>query len=112
MKTQTLYLVSIFILVVTSTCTKKETEESLLQSFDSLCTSSNTVFIGETLIITAYAQGSNLQYTWNVTSGDIIGSGKQIEYIPHPCTPGEQTITCTIQASNTNDTKSVTIYVE
>lgn len=114
MKTTLHYIISILILIYVSTtaCTKKETEKRFLESFDSLCVSSNIVIIGETLKVTAYAQGANLLYTWNVSSGDMVGGGNQIEYIPHPCTHGEQTITCNIQADNTTESKSVTIYVQ
>ncbi len=113
MKTTLYYIISIFILIYVSTtaCTKKETEERFLESFDSLSVPSNTVIIGEKLKVTAYAQGTNLLYIWNVSSGHIVGGGNQIEYIPQPCTPGEQTITCNIKADNTTDSKSITIYV-
>ncbi|MFW5850787.1 MAG: hypothetical protein ACOCWB_01035 [Bacteroidota bacterium] len=102
------------VLLINMGCEKNsgETEDSFLESFDSLTINRKTVPAGETATIKAYATGTNIQFSWETSAGDILPSADSATYLPHACSAGNQTITCTAQGTNKEKQKSVTIMVE
>ncbi|MFO7869283.1 MAG: hypothetical protein R6U95_08310 [Bacteroidales bacterium] len=99
-------------LLLVSCNTNQDETDSFLESFDSLTISTNTIMAGETAQLKAYTKGTNLNFEWETTAGDIIPSVDSATYLPHACSAGEQTITCTAQGANKEESKSVTIRVE
>lgn len=62
--------------------------------------------------VTATATGYQLSYFWSATMGDILGSGKEIQYLAPNCTLGEQVISCKVQDGNgQSETKTVVIFI-
>ena len=100
-------------LFILSQCTKDETIEPVQDLiYYSLIAEKDTLVPGEETNITATATGSNLQYFWSATQGDILGSGSKVVYAPSPCHTGTNKITCKItNGNNQSESKSVNIVV-
>ena len=81
--------------------------------FQSLKAEKDTVTAGSTVKIKATAYGYNLEYTWYVSAGDILGAGPQINYVAAICKCGSSKITCLVtDGYGYSDTKSIYIKVE
>jgi len=95
-------------------CSKTEEEDPPVEDlvYHSLVSEKDTVLAGEETKITASATGSNLEFFWSASLGDIVGSGSEITYVASPCQAGKNEITCKITNGNTqSQTKSVFIIV-
>ncbi len=80
--------------------------------FTALEADADTIFLGSSTNIKAYASGFNLSYSWKATEGSILGSGQEITYTTSPCSVGTNTISCTVKDDNDNsETKSIQIVV-
>ncbi len=94
----------VFILIVTTFCfcSKEDDETEPMQNlvFHSLVAEKDTISPGEETHITATATGSNLQYFWSATLGDILGSGSVVVYTSSPCNVGTNEITCKIKCGD------------
>ena len=110
-----------FILIVLSiltlmSCEKDNTIDTQSREpfvFQSLNAEKDTVTAGSTVKIKATATGYNLEYTWYVSAGDILGSGAQINYVAAICKCGSTKITCLVQDGyGYSDSKSIYIKVE
>ncbi|HNX06944.1 MAG TPA: hypothetical protein PKL96_05120 [Bacteroidales bacterium] len=105
----------LIILIVALTCVfsacKEEEEDSLLNSFVSLTAENDTIITGHSTKITAVVDGENVSFQWSSTAGDILGSGNVVDYVAPTCTPGSNQISCTANASNKTETKTITITV-
>ncbi|HQN17055.1 MAG TPA: hypothetical protein PLC90_11940, partial [Bacteroidales bacterium] len=90
---------------------KEENDGSLLNSFISLTAENDTIITGHSTKITAVVDGENLTFLWSATAGDILGSGNVVDYVAPTCTPGNNQVSCTVEASNKSETKTITITV-
>ncbi|MFO7810028.1 MAG: SUMF1/EgtB/PvdO family nonheme iron enzyme [Candidatus Delongbacteria bacterium] len=75
--------------------------------------STTTIYPNNSTLITCNAidpEGDPITYTWDKTSGDIIGTGSSVTWIA-PGTTGSYTITCTINDGEFSDTETKVIYV-
>lgn len=72
----------------------------------------NIIFAGDEVKVKANATGSNLNYYWSASKGDILGSGAEITYASSPCHIGTNQITCTITNGNQEKTKTVDVTVQ
>lgn len=81
--------------------------------FDLLKTSKDTLRSGEQANIQAIASGTDLVYYWDASSGDILGSGSSVYYVPSPCVSGEISVNCKIEdAFSNSNKKTIKLYVE
>jgi hypothetical protein len=81
--------------------------------FDLLKSSKDTLQNGEQALIQAIASGTDLVYFWGASSGDILGSGSSVYYVPSPCVSGEVSVNCKIEdAFSNSDQKTIKLYVE
>jgi hypothetical protein len=108
---------SIFLLLLMSSCTKKENGGSEDPGqplfFQSLEAERDTIESGESTKLVAVASGYLLNYYWSATAGDILGSGNEVVYTASPCNIGKNTITCTVRdGHNASDSKEIFIVVE
>lgn len=114
MKIKLYYLKIIILLLIICACDKTE-EEPEFQSdidFTALHIENDSIYAGEQTKITAVATGTNIEYFWSATKGDILGSGKEVIYASSPCHIGTNTISCTIQNKSKNaETKTVKVVV-
>jgi hypothetical protein len=106
----------IFVVIVTTffCCSKAEEEEPPAEDlvFYSLVSEKDTIMVGEQTRITASATGSQLEYFWSASLGDIVGSGSEVTYVASPCQAGKNQITCKITNGSTqSETKSIYIVV-
>jgi hypothetical protein len=104
------FFLFLFFLVAES-CSKEDINTPNDLVFQSLVAEKDTIAPGEKVKIKASATGSQLEYFWSVTLGDIIGSGAEITYAASPCAVGTNTVTCKINNGNQSDTKTVEIVV-
>lgn len=111
---QSQLLILMFTFIIPNMACDRNSDEtdSFLESFDSLTINKKIVPAGETAIIKAYATGTNIQFSWKTSAGNILPSADSATYLPHACSAGNQTITCTAQGTNKEEQKSVTIMVE
>lgn len=106
-----LYIFFLFSFFIFCRCSKEEPEFSNDLVFHSLTAEKDTIAPGETVKIKASASGSNLEYFWSVTLGDIIGSGSEITYAASPCAVGVNEVTCTVENGNQAESKTIEIVV-
>ena len=106
-----LALCLVFCLLAASACEKKPEYESELKTFTSLTTDQDTLLVGETAKLTALATGDNLTYSWEASTGDLLGSGSVVYYLAGICSVGTNVIYCTVAGENRSEKKSVTIVV-
>jgi len=107
-------LAVILVTLIICNCSKEEEEEPPAEDlvFYSLVSEKDTIRTGEQTKITASATGSQLEYFWSATLGDIVGSGAEVTYVASPCQAGRNEIICRIENGSTqSDTKSVYIVV-
>ncbi|MBI3502327.1 MAG: hypothetical protein HY063_11085 [Bacteroidetes bacterium] len=112
-------LAAAFTMVIS--CKKKKQEAPTVPlSYTSLKAQKDTIFVGNSIQITATATGDNITYSWALTTnpqggssmGDIIGGGATITYGTSPCCSGWNTITCKVSDGASSQSKSVTIVVK
>jgi hypothetical protein len=104
--------VTILLVVFLVNCSKEK--EDLPETelvFNSLVAEKDTIAPGESTPVKASATGSNLEFFWEATLGDIIGSGPEITYVASPCAVGTNEITCKVTNGNQWVTKSIEITV-
>ena len=106
----------IFSVLVISGCNKHENDnydhpDSFLTSFESLKAEKDTIFRGQSTVITANAVGNKISFIWSASEGPILGEGSQVIYVASPCCYGDITITCEARARNESETKSIVITV-
>ncbi|MGM0621235.1 MAG: hypothetical protein ACQETJ_09345 [Bacteroidota bacterium] len=104
-------LVLLSFLILNYSCAKEEVETPDDLVFDSLISEKDTIAPGESTTVKASATGSNLEFFWSSTLGDIIGSGPEITYVASPCAVGTNEITCKVTNGNQSETKSIEIVV-
>ncbi|MFW6290207.1 MAG: hypothetical protein ACOC0R_04490 [Mariniphaga sp.] len=92
-------------------CSKTEQEENGNLVFQSLTIEKDTIAPGETAKVTAEATGTNLQYYWSASLGDILGSGEEVVYAASPCSAGKNIISCRVVSGSLEETKTVDIMV-
>lgn len=113
-----LFAVSVIILLVYSfsACDNDQPQpggETDNLVFDLLKSSKDTLQNGEQALIQAIASGTDLVYYWGASSGDILGSGSSVYYVPSPCVSGEVSVNCKIEDAYSNsDQKTIKLYVE
>ena len=109
------FLISIVMIIFTLTACQKENgngDPSEEFVFESLVTSEDTLFPGETSVITAIATGYDLSYHWSASKGDLLGTGSEVTYLPSPCHVGTNSISCEIiDGNNQSETKTIDIVV-
>jgi len=94
-------------------CDKKDDNNPDSIVFSDLFAENDTVFIGDTTMVTAVATGEELAYIWSASKGDIDGYGDKVKYLAPPCQPGDFTISCKVKDKSDNEkTKSITINVK
>ena len=94
-------------------CDKKDDNNPDSIVFSDLFAENDTVFIGDTTMVTAVATGEELAYIWSASKGDIDGYGNKVKYLAPPCQPGDFTISCIVKDKSDNEkTKSITINVK
>lgn len=110
-KTALLIVLSLFIFCF---CSKEDEPEPVQKLvYHSLVAEKDTIVPGEEISITATATGSNLQYFWSASLGDILGSGATVIYATSPCQIGKNKITCKITNGNDqSESKTITIVVQ
>lgn len=110
MKKTTLLILLLFLLIF---CEKNESVEPVQNLvYYSLVAEKDTIVPGEETNITATATGSNLQYFWSASLGDILGSGSTVKYATSPCQVGTNEITCKITNGNDqSESKTINIVV-
>ncbi len=104
---------TILLVVLLVNCSKEEADlpETELV-FHSLVAEKDTIAPGGSTIVKANATGSSLEFFWEATLGDIIGSGSEITYVASPCAVGANQITCEItDGSNQSASKTIDIVV-
>ncbi len=109
-----LFTLSAVFLAFAMACDKDDNDVkqgSSLEYFTHLEADSDTVKIGESTKIRAIYAGKDVTFEWDVTSGNLVGSGEEIEYHVAICDLGLNTITCTAQAQDTSITHSIGIMV-
>jgi len=111
-------LLILLIIFVGTFCTSCEKDDNNPDSdpeplvFTCITADSDSILINTTTKVTAFATGYKLTYTWWATKGEIIGSGSSVNYAAPPCTPGSNTVSCTIKDGYNNYlTESVDIVV-
>lgn len=92
-------------------CSKTEQEAPGDLVFHSLTIEKDTIAPGETTKVKADATGTNLNYYWSASLGDILGSGAEVVYAASPCSAGKNQITCRIENGSLSETKTVDIVV-
>jgi hypothetical protein len=92
-------------------CAEEEVEAPDDLVFHSLVAEKDTIAPGESTTVKASATGSSLEFFWDATLGDIIGSGSQITYVASPCAVGTNEISCKVTNGNQWETKSIEITV-
>jgi len=110
-------IISIFFLLVISSCTKDDNGGSDDPDqpfiFSSLTAENDTIESGQSTKVFAVATGYKLSYYWSATAGDILGSGDDVVYTASPCHIGKNTITCTVRdGNNASRSKEISIVVE
>ncbi len=81
--------------------------------FESLTSEKDTILLYETTIVTAVADGDEIEYIWSADMGNINGGGSSVTYIPTPCVAGNVLVTCTVRDKGNNKlTKTITIFVQ
>ena len=109
-----LLILALIVIFNSTSCEKDDDSDTSSQPlvYTSLTTDNDTIFVGNTTIISANAAGYNLIFNWSASAGDIIGGGAQITYLATPCTPGDNTIICTVEdGNNASETKTIIITV-
>jgi hypothetical protein len=119
-----LYLLIIIVLALLfSACEDKNDKipkDSHLEVFDSLTAEKDSIYMGDSTIITAYYTGEKLTkecFNWSTNSNapiiHIEGKPEQVYFFADPCVgPGsENNVYCEISANNQNEKKSITIYI-
>lgn len=80
--------------------------------FYSLTAEKYTLLPGENTKIKATATGSNLNYFWSATRGDLLGSGAEVIYASSPCHVGNNQVTCKItNGESQTESKTISIVV-
>ena len=95
-------------------CNKTEIETEYVDdvNFTALQIEKDSIYAGEETKIKAVATGTNIEFFWSATKGDILGSGNEIIYASSPCHIGTNTITCTVKNNSENaKTKTVKVVV-
>jgi hypothetical protein len=88
-------------------------EEPIPLVFDSLTADKDTILAGEAVEITAIASGKEISYSWEASSGNILGSGSTITLTTPPCIPDEITVSCRVTDDyDESDSKSIVIVVQ
>lgn len=104
--------VTILLVFFLVNCSKEEADFPETEMiFNSLVAEKDTIAPGESTIVKASATGSSLEFFWEATLGDIIGSGSEITYVASPCAVGTNEITCKVTNGNQSETKSIEIVV-
>jgi hypothetical protein len=92
-------------------CEKKPQYESELINFNSVTADQDTLLVGESAKLTAIAEGNNVTYNWEASTGDLLGSGNVVYYLAGICSVGTNIIRCTVIGDNRSESKTVTIVV-
>jgi hypothetical protein len=82
-----------------------------LKSFTELVADKDTLIIGESTTIRAIYEGENITFEWDVTSGNLLGGGDQVEYHVAMCDVGVNTVSCKAIVSDTSITRTINIVV-
>ena len=101
-------------LAVFCKCKEDNEEEQLPQDleFHSLIAEKDSAYAGEEVKIKATASGTDLNYFWSASLGDILGSGAEVVYVTSPCQVGTNQVTCKItNGKNQSETKTIEIVV-
>lgn len=88
----------LLLLVISSlfvSCNKETEEQVQPLVFKGLTVSSSNFQTGTTVTISADVTGTNVIYHWSYNSGDLIGSGDNVNYSND--TPGYYTVICTAE---------------
>lgn len=112
--TKIIYIGIIFLLVLLGACDKADDDPELINDieFTALQIENDSIYAGEETKIEAVATGTDIEYFWSATKGDILGSGKEVIYASSPCHIGTNTISCTVQNNSKNaETKTVKVVV-
>jgi hypothetical protein len=88
-----------------------ENTDASLTYFENLSSDKDTIYRGQTAIITAIVIGRNVTYLWSASVGPIIGEGSQVLYVASPCCDGNVRITCEAKAGKESATKSIVITI-
>ncbi|MFW6225278.1 MAG: hypothetical protein ACOC4B_03345 [Bacteroidota bacterium] len=95
-------------------------DDSVLESFDSLAAENDSIYLGDSTIITAYYTGEKLTkecFNWSTNSNapiiHIDGKPEQVYFFADPCVgPGSKNnVYCEISANNKKEKKLITIYI-
>jgi hypothetical protein len=95
-----------------SNCSDKEEDVTQDLVYYSLVSEKDTIAPGESTEVVSTASGSQLEYYWSATIGDILGSGAEVVYTASPCQAGTNQITCKItNGGNQSESKTINIVV-
>ena len=109
-----LFLLSMFLLLIINSCSSEEDNFEPIDQlrYISLTIEKDTIEAGEEVKVKAEATGSQLEYFWSASKGDILGHGAEVIYASSPCHIGTNTITCKVTNGNAqSSTKNVNITV-
>ncbi|OQX77116.1 MAG: hypothetical protein B6D61_07705 [Bacteroidetes bacterium 4484_249] len=106
-------LVLIVISIFMFACEKDEVDQNISDKIqiDSLTATFYTVKAWDSTLISCYARGESLIYSWEADHGNFNGSGTQIKYAAGECCVGLNTITCTISNETGQTSKDIQIEV-
>lgn len=110
MKKLKFIFISLLITIVVS-CEKDDVpqtgngDEDIPLIFESLEAESTVIEPGEYTVIHATASGYKLEFFWEATAGDILGSGAKVNYAASPCSAGKNIISCSVKDGYGNEEK-------
>jgi hypothetical protein len=105
-------LLVVIVAVLFFSCSTEEQEVPEDLVFHSLVAVKDTIAPGGTTSVKATASGSQLEYFWSASLGDILGTGAEVIYAASPCQAGTNKITCKItNGSIQSETKTIEIVV-
>ncbi|MBT3302421.1 MAG: PKD domain-containing protein [Bacteroidetes bacterium] len=89
---------------------------STMPTIDSLTASKLIIEFGglDPTVISAFAQGGNLTYNWEVDFGDIIPQNAEatvVSFAGSPCCVGEKEIKCTVSNDKGSVSQIITITI-
>ncbi|MBN1819949.1 MAG: hypothetical protein JXR31_05065 [Prolixibacteraceae bacterium] len=115
MNKKILYGIGLFLLILHFGCGENDPEETgpvQELNFISLEAEKDTLFSGDTTLIKAIATGSDLEFLWSATKGDLLGSGSEVIYASSRCHVGTNQVTCeVIDKNDQSETKTIDIVV-
>lgn len=112
------FIPAVAFLSITFSCKKESTGSgtpaisTVPLSFKELKAERTGIRVGETTLINASVEGSNLTYNWSCSAGTIVGQGAEVTY-GSTCISckGLNTITCSVSDGTNSQTKSIEVSI-